>query len=790
VLLDDHTGARLATLERGGRHLMKVAFTIFKYFPFGGISRDLERIAGECRARGHAVRVYTLSWEGPPIAGVDVVVVPVGGLTNHARYARFAQWTEADLRARPVDLVVGMNKMPGIDVYYAGDSCYEEKSQTQRMWTYRLTARYRLFAQFERAVFGRDSDTEILTISDVQTPLFRRHYGTQWERLHPLPPGIDPSRKAPPDRVAARRDSRRDLGVGDHEHLVLFVGSGFVKKGLDRAIAAFAALPPALRASSRLFVVGEDNAKPFAARVARLGLADRVTFFRGRDDIPRFLFAADALALPAYDENTGTVILEAMIAGLPVLVTENCGYAHYVEDADAGLVVRVPYEQKACNDKLVEILTSPERGRWADNGVAFGERSDIYRLVEHAVDELEAFAGGAYRRPAPKPEMAFCLLKYTPYGGLQRAFLRTALRCQQLGYRIRIYALAWEGRIPDGMDVVIVRAAGLTDHARCARFAQEVAAALRAQPAMCWVGFHPMPGLDVYYAAERCIAANAPPRPSGIDWQNPRRRYFEAAERSVFARGTATKLLLVAPEQRSEFEYHYETEPERFVVLPPGVTRDRIAPDNAAEVRAAMRAELGVGGDEFLLLTIGPRFIDRGLDRSLLALAQLPTPLQRRVRLIAIGNDNVRSFNRMAERLRVADRFAMLPNRDDIPRFLQAADVLLHPAYADAAGTVPLEALVGGLPSIITDVCGNSAAIERAEAGRVIAAPFRQDAFNAALVEMLGDAVLRATRRRNGIAAGRAFDPRGLPEVAARCIVEAAERAISTSNGRHDERIG
>ena len=232
----------------------------------------------------------------------------------------------------------------------------------------------------------------------MQTPLFRRHYGTQWERLHPLPPGIDRSRRASGDRADIRCAFRREFQIGDEERLLLFVGSGFIKKGLDRAIAAFAALPIALRRASRLFVVGEDNAKPFEKRIARLGLTDRITFFSGRDDVPRFLFGADALLLPAYDENTGTVILEAMIAGLPVLVTENCGYAHYVEQANAGLIVHIPYEQQALDDKLVELLTSPERGRWRRNGIAFGNRPEIYRLTEAAVDHskrsrAEAIAG-------------------------------------------------------------------------------------------------------------------------------------------------------------------------------------------------------------------------------------------------------------------------------------------------------------------------------------------------------------------------------------------------------------
>ena len=771
---------------------MKLAFCVFKYFPFGGISRDLERIARESLARGHFVRVYTLSWEGPPMDGVDVVLAPAKGLTNHTRYARFAQWVAEHLREHPVDLVVGMNKMPGIHVYYAGDSCYEEKSQTQRNWLYRLSPRYRLFSTFERAVFGRDSDTEVLTISEVQTPLFRRHYGTQWERLHPLPPGIDPSRRASVDRADVRRAFRREFGVGDDERLLLFVGSGFIKKGLDRAIAAFAALPIPLRRASRLFVVGEDNAKPFEKRIARLGLTDRITFFSGRDDVPRFLFSADALLLPAYDENTGTVILEAMIAGLPVLVTENCGYAHYVQQANAGLIVHIPYEQQSLNDKLVEMLTSPERDRWRHNGIAFGNGPEIYRLVEAAVDRLEAFASGRYRRPAPKPEMAFCLLKYVPHGGMQRDFLRTALRCQEQGFRIRIYALSWEGRIPDGMDVIIVPVHGITNHRRYARYADWVASALEAHPVVCTVGFHAMAGLDVYYAAEGCYASRTPPRPGGPNWRNARHRYFAEAERAVFGRGARAKIMLIAEAQRAAFERCYGTNPDRMVLLPPGITRDRMAPDNAVEVRANMRAELGVNDDQLLLLMIGSAFIDNGLDRSLIALAQLPNEQRRRARLIAIGHDDARSFVRMAQRLRVSDRFTVLRGRDDIPRFLQAADLLLHPAYEEPGGRVLLEAMVAGLPSISTDVCGHAGFVVRADAGWVMESPFRQDAFNGMVAQTLQDASRRGQWRRNGIEFGRSADLYSLPECAAAYIAAVAKPATAGRNrlgvGADDDR--
>jgi UDP-glucose:(heptosyl)LPS alpha-1,3-glucosyltransferase len=44
------------------------------------------------------------------------------------------------------------------------------------------------------------------------------------------------------------------------------------------------------------------------------------------------------------------VLLEALVAGLPVLTTAVCGYAHYMVEADAGLVVPEPFEQ-ACLDQ-------------------------------------------------------------------------------------------------------------------------------------------------------------------------------------------------------------------------------------------------------------------------------------------------------------------------------------------------------------------------------------------------------------------------------------------------------
>ena len=366
---------------------MQLAFCLYKYFPFGGLQRDFLRIALACQARGHAVRVYALEWEGEIPNGFELVVVPVTALSNVRRYARFGEWVARDLVRRPADRVIGFNKMPGLDVYFAADPCYEEKARTLRNPLYRLSGRYRHFAAHEHAVFAPESRTEILMISQVQQPFFEKHYGTPKQRFHLLPPGISPDRRAPPDAAEIRADFRREFALGENDLLLLQVGSGFKTKGLDRSLKALAGLPEALRARTRLIVIGQDDPAPFLRQARSLGIAERVAILPGRSDIPRFLLGADLLIHPAYNENTGTVLLEAVVAGLPVLVTAVCGYAHYIDDAEAGCVLPEPFVQAVLDATLAEMLgNQAARRRWQAKALAFAETADIYSNAERAAD--------------------------------------------------------------------------------------------------------------------------------------------------------------------------------------------------------------------------------------------------------------------------------------------------------------------------------------------------------------------------------------------------------------------
>lgn len=372
---------------------MQLAFCLYKYFPYGGLQRDFLRIALTCQARGHAIRVYALEWHGEVPPGFELLRVPVTAFSNHRRYAKFTRWVEADLARRPVDRVVGFNKMPGLDVYYAADPCFEHKARTLRRPLYRYGQRYRHFAAYERAVFAPEGKTEILMISTTQQPLFAKYYGTPARRFHLLPPGIAPDRRAPPDaaerRAAARARFGEEFGLHEDDLLLVQIGSDFPRKGLDRSIAALAALPEELKRRTRLVAIGADDARPFLQQAQRLGIGERVFVPGGRDDVPDFLLGADLLLHPARHENTGTVLLEALVAGLPVLASAACGYAHYIGDADAGLIVPEPFVQATLDEALVAMLgVDSARARWRQNALDFAGRADLYSLPERSADVI------------------------------------------------------------------------------------------------------------------------------------------------------------------------------------------------------------------------------------------------------------------------------------------------------------------------------------------------------------------------------------------------------------------
>ncbi len=371
---------------------MKLAFCLFRYFPYSGLSRVFLNVISEMAIRGHEIDVYVYEWQGEYPDNVNINILPSAKWTNHNRDAAYYKTVRPFLMDGEYDAVIGFNKMPELDFYFAGDFCYADRISAKYGDIYRLTPRHHHFARFEKEVFGVQATTLLLMLSEKEKDIYQNNYATDENRFVILPPALDKSNVITDGFEKVRIQKRKELSVADDQKLILFVGSGFKTKGLDRAIKAFAELPSTIRSGSRFMVVGQDNAETYERLAERLNVSRQIEFTGGRIDVPELMQAADCLLHPAYREAAGNVLLEALASGLPVLTTDGCGYSPHVVKADAGIVLDSPVSQADVNLGLLKILTSPDRKRWIDNGRKYSLTQDLFSMPQFVADYIESKA--------------------------------------------------------------------------------------------------------------------------------------------------------------------------------------------------------------------------------------------------------------------------------------------------------------------------------------------------------------------------------------------------------------
>lgn len=381
---------------------MKLAICLFNYFSHGGLERNFLRISRECRGRGHAVEVFTMKWEGERPQDITIHELVPRGLSNHRQAAYFARQATNRLAGGDHDLVLGFNRMPGLDLYYAADVCYVARIGRQRSFFARLTPRYHLFAAFERAVFAPEAATDIILLSEQEKDLYQSVYHTPEERFHLVPPGVDRERIRAAVTPANRVRVRQELALAADDTLLLMIGSHFHTKGVDRAIRALAALPPERRRTSHLCVIGKGEERSCRRLAAKSGISSQVHFLGVRQDIADFLAAADLLLQPSRTENTGNAIVEALVAGVPVMATATCGYAVHVERSGAGRIIpSSPFNQDTMNRMLGELLCAADRDQWRRQALAYADRTDLYHRFPVIADIIEACARKKRERRGP-----------------------------------------------------------------------------------------------------------------------------------------------------------------------------------------------------------------------------------------------------------------------------------------------------------------------------------------------------------------------------------------------------
>lgn len=175
---------------------------------------------------------------------------------------------------------------------------------------------------------------------------------------------------------------------------LLFLGRVSWEKGLDRLIPALSNIPDV-----HLIIAGndEENYRTVLEPLAdKFDVKNRITFtgpVYGADKTALLRHAA-IVVLPSYSENFGIVVMEAMAAGRPVVVTPEVGLADTVQETGAGLVVEGKSEKlgeaiKSLLSKPTELEQMGKRGRKAveDNftwdAVARKMEMEYYQILKH-----------------------------------------------------------------------------------------------------------------------------------------------------------------------------------------------------------------------------------------------------------------------------------------------------------------------------------------------------------------------------------------------------------------------
>jgi UDP-glucose:(heptosyl)LPS alpha-1,3-glucosyltransferase len=321
--------------------VLKLALVRQRYNPYGGAERFIARALPALERAGAEVTLISRSGEGwgaRRLLRVDPFYV--GNLWRDWSFARAARtaW-----RRESFDIVQSHERIPGCDVYRAGDGVHRRWLELRQCTAsvlerigIALNPYHRYVCGAEKQMFEHPRLRAVICNSKMVREEIQRAFRIGREKLHVIYNGVDVEYFHPRQGETLRGATRADLGCRPHDTLFLFVGSGFSRKGLAAAIDALAA---AANQGFWLLVVGRDREEARFARQARAaGLSQRVRFLGGRDDVRPLYAAADCFILPSRYDPFPNTALEALAMGLPVIVSSRCGAAEIIEPGTNGWV--------------------------------------------------------------------------------------------------------------------------------------------------------------------------------------------------------------------------------------------------------------------------------------------------------------------------------------------------------------------------------------------------------------------------------------------------------------------
>jgi UDP-glucose:(heptosyl)LPS alpha-1,3-glucosyltransferase len=348
---------------------MRIGLIFSGCHPRGGVERVVWEAANYLAER-HDVTVITAEADTlPPNVYVDLVEARVGGALEPFRFRAAAHRA---LARRSFDLTVsfGSNCPPGdVLVVQSVHRAWVERGTPVRVGLVsvpgaarRLMPRHLAMLRSEGQWFGRSPNATVIAVSEGVADDVQRYYGIAPSAVRVIPNGFSPVQCSDARRRALRPEMRDRLGVRADEVALLLIANEWHRKGLGVVLRAMARIgDPRVR----LLLVGRRAPTAYQGLIEQLGLQARVRWCGATSDVAEYHAAADLFVMPTAYEAFGSVIVEALGSGLPVITSAIAGAAVAVHEDGNGLLLHDPTDDAELAAVLGRALVPGVLDRWS-----------------------------------------------------------------------------------------------------------------------------------------------------------------------------------------------------------------------------------------------------------------------------------------------------------------------------------------------------------------------------------------------------------------------------------------
>ncbi|MGE5238960.1 MAG: glycosyltransferase family 4 protein [Chloroflexota bacterium] len=372
---------------------VRIAIVRKRYTFHGGAEGFSDTFMRHLVEAGHSVHLYAMTWDGAPSSPqIHAHRVPAWTFNSMVRDLSFALSSYIMLKKDRFDIIQSHDKTLYQDIYRAGDGCHIEWLK-QRWKRSGLLGRLSMLMNpyhwcilaLESVIFRTHRFRKVIAISKLVRKNILDNYRVPEADIAVIYNGVDLQRFHPRLKTARRSEIRERYSIPEDSCVVLFVGSGFERKGVRYLIEAAELLETPLT----VLIVGRGPIR----RYKDIAMRQRVIFCGPQREVEAYYGAADVFVFPALYEPFGNVHLEALASGLPVITTRLCGASEIIEEGRQGFVVDVPEDVAALADRIARVVARDERERMSRQARLLAEQFSFDRHIRESLRLYDSLSG-------------------------------------------------------------------------------------------------------------------------------------------------------------------------------------------------------------------------------------------------------------------------------------------------------------------------------------------------------------------------------------------------------------